>query len=100
MNVVLKNLSYGVAAISPFSHRLAFDNIPAEIQHLRCRVNFQALVFTPQITMLGEALISRLRGHPTGSSSLGTKSFDEKRYLIDEGEYRKFVVLHLRFDKV
>lgn len=91
--------SYGVAAISPFSHRLAFDNMPAEIQHLRCRVNFQALVFTPQITMLGEALISRLRGHPTGSSSVETKSLDEQRDVIDKGENRKFVVLHLRFDK-
>lgn len=98
-NVVPVLQSYGVAAISPFSHRLAFENLPADIQHLRCRVNFQALVFTPQITMLGEALISRLRGHPTGSSSAETKSFNEQRDSIDKEENRKFVVLHLRFDK-
>ncbi|KAL1814045.1 hypothetical protein DCAR_0626452 [Daucus carota subsp. sativus] len=95
-NVVPILQSYGVAAISPFSHRLAFDNMPAEIQHLRCRVNFQALVFTPQITKLGEALVNRLRGNSTG---IETKSFDERRNLIDNGKNRKFVVLHLRFDK-
>lgn len=71
--------------------------MPAEIQHLRCRVNFQALVFTPQITKLGEALVNRLRGNSTG---IETKSFDERRNLIDNGKNRKFVVLHLRFDKV
>uniref|UniRef100_A0A0E0M147 O-fucosyltransferase family protein n=1 Tax=Oryza punctata TaxID=4537 RepID=A0A0E0M147_ORYPU len=29
--------SYGIAAIAPFSHRLAFDDLPADIQHLRCK---------------------------------------------------------------
>ncbi|CAD6225005.1 unnamed protein product [Miscanthus lutarioriparius] len=35
--------SYGIAAIAPFSHRLAFDDLPADLQRLRCKVNFQAL---------------------------------------------------------
>ncbi|PSS31582.1 GDP-fucose protein O-fucosyltransferase protein [Actinidia chinensis var. chinensis] len=60
-NVLPMLQSYGIAAIAPFSHRLAFDNLPSDIQHLRCKVNFQALVFVPHIRLLGEALINGLR---------------------------------------
>ncbi|EPS73888.1 hypothetical protein M569_00867, partial [Genlisea aurea] len=79
--------SYGIAAIAPFSHRLAFDKMPDEIQRLRCKVNFQALVFVPHIRDLGDALVSRLRSSP----------------ITGDAEYERgignFVVLHLRFDK-
>ncbi len=87
--------SYGIAAISPFSHRLAFDNLPVDIQRLRCKVNFQALVFVPHIRALGDALVSRLRNPSGKSGALG------KNYLQESTEGAgKFVVLHLRFDKV
>ncbi|CAN1288486.1 O-fucosyltransferase 39 [Linum perenne] len=78
-NVLPVLQSYGIAAVAPFSHRLTFDNLPDEIQQLRCKVNFQALVFVPHIRALGDALVSRLR-YPFIKPS-------------------KFVVLHLRFDK-
>ncbi|KAG1342529.1 O-fucosyltransferase 31 [Cocos nucifera] len=88
--------SYGIAAIAPFSHRLAFDNLPGELQRLRCKVNFQALVFVPHINALGEALVKRLR-YPVGKHS------DEYiQEVVDESVHAasgKFVVLHLRFDK-
>ncbi|TQE06861.1 hypothetical protein C1H46_007499 [Malus baccata] len=61
---VLRCYRYGVAAISPFSHRLAFDNLPQNIQRLRCKVNFQALAFVPHIKELGETLVNRLRYPP------------------------------------
>ncbi|KAL7143897.1 hypothetical protein ABFS83_08G222100 [Erythranthe nasuta] len=89
--------SYGIAAIAPFSHRLAFDNMPKEIQRLRCKVNFQALVYVPHIRALGDALVSRLR-YP--SSRVDTTNYLKK--VGDSNEKRgagKFVVLHLRFDK-
>ncbi|XP_021759757.1 uncharacterized protein At1g04910-like [Chenopodium quinoa] len=73
---------YGIAAISPFSHRLAFDNLPKTIQQLRCKVNFEALLFVPHIRALGDTLVSRLRS--SGEFS---------------GQREKYVVLHLRFDK-
>ncbi|KAJ6801714.1 uncharacterized protein M6B38_195730 [Iris pallida] len=60
-NVVPVLQSYGIAAIAPFSHRLAFDNMTEDIQRLRCKVNFQALKFVPHIIELGEALVKRLR---------------------------------------
>lgn len=84
--------SYGIAAISPFSHRLAFDNMSMDIQRLRCKVNFQALTFVPHIKALGDALVNRLRYPPSSG------------YLEEPTNVKhkagKFVVLHLRFDKV
>lgn len=91
--------SYGIAAIAPFSHRLAFDNMPEDIQRLRCKVNFQSLVFVPHIRELGNALVNRLRYPPTpreGDSSNYLKAATESKDKQGKG---KFVVLHLRFDK-
>lgn len=74
--------------------------MPEDIQRLRCKVNFQALVFVPHIRDLGNALVSRLRYPPTtsevGSSNYLQKVTDTK----DKQGNGKFVVLHLRFDKV
>ena len=41
--------------------RLANNGISTELQLLRCRVNFQALKFTPQIEGLGNKLVHELR---------------------------------------
>ncbi|MCD7460729.1 Rhamnogalacturonan I rhamnosyltransferase 1 [Datura stramonium] len=54
--------------------RLANNGIPLELQKLRCRVNFQALKFTPDIEALGEKLV---------------------RMLQERGP---FVALHLRYE--
>lgn len=82
-NVLPMLQRYGIAAIAPFSHRLAFDNLPKSIQRLRCKVNFESLVFVPYIRALGDTLVSRLR-HSRDISGQNTG---------------KYVVLHLRFDK-
>ncbi|CAI9291715.1 unnamed protein product [Lactuca saligna] len=87
-NVLPMLNSHGIAAIAPFSHRLAFDNLPKEIQLLRCKVNFEALVFVPHIRTLGDTLLQRLRTSPT------TKTKGE-----NGNGNGKFIVLHLRFDK-
>ncbi|KVI08664.1 O-fucosyltransferase 39-like [Cynara cardunculus var. scolymus] len=83
--------SYGIAAISPFSHRLAFNNMPVDIQRLRCKVNFEALVFIPHITSLGDVLVNRLRYPAVERSYL--------QQVVDTKGAGKFVALHLRFDK-
>ncbi|CAL4965511.1 unnamed protein product [Urochloa decumbens] len=54
--------------------RLANNGLPIQLQMLRCRVNFQALRFTPQIEALGRKLISTLQ------------------------RSGQFVVLHLRYE--
>lgn len=97
LSVTLLFFSYGIAAISPFSHRLAFDNLPGDIQRLRCKVNFQALAFIPHITSLGEALVKRLRSVQTKPEGYEEEAVEDGSALVHSG---KFVVLHLRFDKV
>ncbi|KAJ6820509.1 uncharacterized protein M6B38_397630 [Iris pallida] len=95
-NVIPVLRSYGVAAIAPFSHRLAFDNTAEDIQGLRCKVNFQALKFVPHITALGEALVKRLR------NPVHANAEEYLREVVDEHVKEgsgKYVTLHLRFDK-
>jgi hypothetical protein len=79
--------SYGIVAIAPFSHRLAFNHLPTEIQRLRCRVNFEALKFVPAIRQLGDTLIQRLQE----TSQLQNDNYAQ--------ETAKYLALHLRFDK-
>uniref|UniRef100_A0A2P2MNK0 O-fucosyltransferase family protein n=1 Tax=Rhizophora mucronata TaxID=61149 RepID=A0A2P2MNK0_RHIMU len=90
--------SHGIAAISPFSHRLKFDNLPVDIQHLRCKVNFRALAFVPHIRELGDAIVRRLQ-YPSWKTLPSNGNLRETTDLIDMQKARKFVVLHLRFDK-
>ncbi|KAI3794355.1 hypothetical protein L1987_36985 [Smallanthus sonchifolius] len=81
--------SYGIAAVSPFSHRLAFNNMPVDIQRLRCKVNFEALTFVPHVRNLGDVLVNRLR-------FAGVKQVVDTEGVKGVGN---FVALHLRFDK-
>lgn len=71
-----------------------------DIQHLRCKVNFQALVFVPHIRTLGDALISRLRNPQHSTDEMGSNYLQEVTDADDSKNAGKFVVLHLRFDKV
>ncbi|KAE9602234.1 putative GDP-fucose protein O-fucosyltransferase [Lupinus albus] len=52
---------YKVLHLNRTDARLANNNQPLEIQKLRCRVNFSALKFTPQIEELGRKVINLLR---------------------------------------
>ena len=54
--------------------RLANNGIPDEVQNLRCRVNYQALKFSPPIQALAEKIVRILR------------------------EKGPFLVLHLRYE--
>ncbi|XP_016481431.1 O-fucosyltransferase 31 [Nicotiana tabacum] len=96
-NVLPVMQSYGIVAIAPFSHRLAFDNLPSYIQHLRCKVNFNALVFVPHVRTLGDTLVSRLRSPPSMNKASSATHFHVREN--DRAGAGKYVVLHLRFDK-
>lgn len=52
---------YKVVHLNRTDARLANNGQPLEIQKLRCRVNFGALRFTPQIEELGRKVIKLLR---------------------------------------
>uniref|UniRef100_A0A5B6YW24 O-fucosyltransferase family protein n=1 Tax=Davidia involucrata TaxID=16924 RepID=A0A5B6YW24_DAVIN len=53
---------YKVIHFNRTDARLANNGIPLDLQKLRCRVNFQALKFTPQIEALGYKLVHMLQG--------------------------------------
>ncbi|KAL3023916.1 hypothetical protein AAZX31_04G091600 [Glycine max] len=93
-NVLPVLQSYGIAAIAPFSHRLTFNNLPSDIQRLRCKVNFEALIFVSHIKELGNAIVHRLH-HTTEGSDYPLEETDK----FGKQQTGKFVVLHLRFDK-
>lgn len=71
-----------------------------DIQRLRCKANFQALIFVPHIRQLGDTLVNRLRSPSTTYRALGREELWETTGAFDKPEPWKFVVLHLRFDKV
>ncbi|KAI3914530.1 hypothetical protein MKW98_011591 [Papaver atlanticum] len=56
---------HGAIFLTPFSHRLEEEIDNAEYQRLRCRVNYHALQFKPQIMKLSQAIVSKLhsQGH-------------------------------------
>lgn len=60
-----KMKQHGAIFLTPFSHRLAEEIDNPEYQRLRCRVNYHALKFKPQIMKLSQSIVDKLRtqGH-------------------------------------
>lgn len=52
---------YKVVQLNKTDTRLANNGLPLDIQTLRCKVNFNALRFTPQIEELGRRVVNILR---------------------------------------
>ncbi|KAJ7568150.1 hypothetical protein O6H91_01G020800 [Diphasiastrum complanatum] len=78
-NVLPRIKEKRVMALKPFVDRLGYDNVPAEINRLRCRVNYHALKFLPHIEEMAETLASRMRNRT--------------------GTLQPYMALHLRFEK-
>ncbi|RVX04364.1 Protein PECTIC ARABINOGALACTAN synthesis-related [Vitis vinifera] len=67
-NVLPRIKEKKIMALKPFVDRLGYDNVPPEINRLRCRVNYHALKFLPEIEQMADQLASRMRNR-TGSSN-------------------------------
>ncbi|KAL5724925.1 hypothetical protein ACHQM5_008127 [Ranunculus cassubicifolius] len=78
-NVLPRIKEKKIMALKPFVDRLGYDNVPQEINRLRCRVNYHALKFLPEIEQMADQLAARMRNR-TGSSN-------------------PYMALHLRFEK-
>ncbi|CAN1152211.1 Protein PECTIC ARABINOGALACTAN SYNTHESIS-RELATED [Linum perenne] len=78
-NVLPRIKEKKIMALKPFVDRLGYDNVPQEINRLRCRVNYHALKFLPHIEQMADLLVSRMRNR-TGSPN-------------------PYMALHLRFEK-
>ncbi|KAI9114034.1 hypothetical protein K1719_015285 [Acacia pycnantha] len=78
-NVLPRIKEKKVMALKPFVDRLGYDNVPPEINRLRCRVNYHALKFLPHIEQMADLLASRMRNRTDGSNP--------------------YMALHLRFEK-
>ncbi|XP_024529661.1 protein PECTIC ARABINOGALACTAN SYNTHESIS-RELATED [Selaginella moellendorffii] len=78
-NVLPRIKEKRVMALKPFVDRLGYDNVPAEINKLRCRVNYHALKFLPHIEEMADVLVSRMRNRT--------------------GLLKPYMALHLRFEK-
>ncbi|KAH9290803.1 hypothetical protein KI387_034920, partial [Taxus chinensis] len=78
-NVLPRIKEKKIMALKPFVDRLGYDNVPPEINRLRCRVNYHALKFLPEIENMAEVLASRMRN----------------RTAVQQ----PYMALHLRFEK-
>ncbi|KAI4340679.1 hypothetical protein MLD38_025489 [Melastoma candidum] len=78
-NVLPRIKEKKIMALKPFVDRLGYDNVPPEINRLRCRVNYHALKFLPKIEEMADLLASRMRNRTGGLNP--------------------YMALHLRFEK-
>uniref|UniRef100_M1D1G2 O-fucosyltransferase family protein n=1 Tax=Solanum tuberosum TaxID=4113 RepID=M1D1G2_SOLTU len=66
---------YQIIRAAKSDSRLANNNLPPDIQKLRCRACYEALRFAPKIEAMGKMLVDRMRS------------------------YGPYIALHLRFEK-
>ncbi|XP_024400936.1 O-fucosyltransferase 8 isoform X1 [Physcomitrium patens] len=95
-----------VVLFEGFGNRLGFDPVPFDIQRLRCRCNFHALRFVPELQKLGKVIAERMRDkHSRWGPSDDEFHVDVNKYLAGEKvqirfakPVAKYLAVHLRFE--
>lgn len=102
----------GVVHFLGFGNRLGFDSVPVHLQRLRCRCNFHALKFVPELQRAGSLLVQRLRqvgGMQTEMDKqlFGNNMLDQAFAEQDDGAGtgtgtatpNRYLALHMRFEE-
>ncbi|KAK2644562.1 hypothetical protein Ddye_019757 [Dipteronia dyeriana] len=79
-----------------FANRLAFDPIPFQLQRLRCKCNFHALLFVPKLQESGALLLRRLRKQAAYPGPLDRYLVGPHTDLIVNSELKAYVLWHLK----
>uniref|UniRef100_A0A0D9WR22 O-fucosyltransferase family protein n=1 Tax=Leersia perrieri TaxID=77586 RepID=A0A0D9WR22_9ORYZ len=88
-----------------FGNRLGFDSVPAHLQRLRCRCNFHALKFVPEIQRAGSLLVQRLRRTAAMRTEMDKQLFgsnmvdDASLAVTGDAGPNRFLALHMRFEE-
>ncbi|XP_050370699.1 O-fucosyltransferase 8 [Argentina anserina] len=100
--VLLKN---GVVHFLGYGNRLGFDPLPSELQRLRCKCNFHALKFAPDIQRVGSLLVKTIRKYDAAMSLLDNQLLGDFMHSIHSKQQDvaargpfKYLALHLRFE--
>ncbi|KAK9936602.1 hypothetical protein M0R45_013434 [Rubus argutus] len=88
-----------------YGNRLGFDPLPSELQRLRCKCNFHALQFVPEIQRVGSLLVRRIRKYDAALSMLDKQLLGNFMHSIHSKQHDpaarghfKYLALHLRFE--
>ncbi|CAN6216648.1 unnamed protein product [Urochloa humidicola] len=94
----------GVVHFLGFGNRLGFDSVPVHLQRLRCRCNFHALKFVPELQRAGSLLVQRLRKVSAMQTEMdkqlfGNNMLDERDDAGGGGGPSRYLALHMRFEE-
>ncbi|KAL6603956.1 hypothetical protein ACP70R_044317 [Stipagrostis hirtigluma subsp. patula] len=95
----------GVVHFLGFGNRLGFDSVPIHLQRLRCRCNFHALKFVPELQRVGSLLVQRLRKVGAMQTEMDKQLFGSNMAdaAIAEsqtaGAPNRYLALHMRFEE-
>ncbi|CAA6673037.1 unnamed protein product [Spirodela intermedia] len=97
-------LRNGVVHFLGFGNRLGFDPLPSHLQRLRCKCNFHALKFVPEIQETGSLLVQRIREYNAKTSELDLQLLGDhipSRHMKESSSSnrpKRYLALHLRFE--
>ncbi|CAN6201388.1 unnamed protein product [Urochloa humidicola] len=92
----------GVVHFLGFGNRVGFDSLPVHLQRLRCRCNFHALRFVPELQRAGSLLVQRLRKVGAMQTEMDKQLFGNN--MLDPGFAAgggpsRYLALHMRFEE-